>query len=287
MAGPPIASLTLDPQYVLLAATAAVYLLGSRRTHTAARNLRAQHLRDLAFLTALGLLALALSGWVDGLSAKLFWVHMVQHVMLIMVIAPLILLSRPWVRMWRAVPLDGRVAIARPLSRSSGAAPLRAGVRALGRPGPALALFAAVLLGWHLPFMFDATLQSGAVHVAEHVSFLAVALLLWKHVIPSPPLRAPLGEPQRVIYTIAAMIVSWALAVALALYPTVLYHPYAELASRPGGLSAMADQQIAAGIMWVPGSITFVIVIFAYVHRWLLAPDGRETRPVRQLAGEH
>jgi len=58
----------------------------------------------------------------------------------------------------------------------------------------------------------------------------------------------------------------------LAIAPSPLYGHYAHLASRPGGISALADQQLAAGVMWVPGSITFVLVIFVYVHRWL-APE--------------
>ncbi len=60
------------------------------------------------------------------------------------------------------------------------------------------------------------------------------------------------------------MIVSWVLAVVLALAPHPLYSLLRPLASRPGGISAIADQQLAAGIMWVPGSITFLIVLFVY-----------------------
>jgi cytochrome c oxidase assembly factor CtaG len=82
------------------------------------------------------------------------------------------------------------------------------------------------------------------------------------------------------------MIVSWVLAIVLALAPHPLYDFYAHEASRPGGISAIADQQIAAGIMWVPGSITFVIVIFAYVHRWLMPPAPGST-PARRLASDH
>jgi cytochrome c oxidase assembly factor CtaG len=63
----------------------------------------------------------------------------------------------------------------------------------------------------------------------------------------------------------------------LALAPHPLYSFYAHEATRQGGISAMADQQIAAGVMWVPGSITFLIVIFAYVHRWLSPPAPATT----------
>ena len=127
-----------------------------------------------------------------------------------------------------------------------------------------------------MPALFDATLRSGVVHALEHSLFFSTALLFWKQVIDSPPLRAPLGPPQRIFYAIGAMVVSWALAVVLALAPSPLYGPYAHQLSRPGGLSALADQQIAAGVMWVPGSVAFLVAIFIYLHRWLAqAPEPK------------
>jgi cytochrome c oxidase assembly factor CtaG len=84
------------------------------------------------------------------------------------------------------------------------------------------------------------------------------------------------------------MVVSWVLAVVLAIAPRPLYAFYAHLPSRPGGISSLADQQIAAGIMWVPGSITFMLVIFVYVHRWLASPEpgaAAPTRPPRLASG--
>jgi cytochrome c oxidase assembly factor CtaG len=105
-------------------------------------------------------------------------------------------------------------------------------------------------------------------------------------VIESPPLHARLSAVQRVGYLIGAMVVSWLLAVVLALAPHPLYASYAHEASRPGGISALTDQQIAAGIMWVPGSITFVIVIFVYVHRWL-APAPPTPSGTARLASGH
>ena len=82
-----------------------------------------------------------------------------------------------------------------------------------------------------------------------------------------------------------AKVAVFVAVVALAVAPHPLYSHYANEAIRPGGISALSDQQLAAGIMWVPGSITFVIVIFVYVHRWLM-PAAVATTPSR-LAGEH
>jgi cytochrome c oxidase assembly factor CtaG len=209
---------------------------------------------------------------------------MVQHVLLLTVAAPLIVYSRPWIRLWRCLPLGARRALGRTLSSSDSTAIVRGGARGLGRPALSFVLFSGTLLAWHVPALFDATLRSEALHVLEHGLFFATALLFWKQVIPSPPLHTTLPDAMRVVYLIGAMIVSWVLAIVLAVAPHPLYATYAHQASRPGGLSALADQQLAAGIMWVPGSITFVIVIFAYLHRWLSPPAAAAGT---RLAGEH
>ena len=101
-----------------------------------------------------------------------------------------------------------------------------------GRSEPAgLALFSAILLGWHLPAMFDATLTSEALHALEHTLFFAASVLLFKQLIPSPPLHASLGEAPRILLAVAAMVVSWVLAVVIALAPEPLYGFYAHLPS--------------------------------------------------------
>jgi cytochrome c oxidase assembly factor CtaG len=146
-------------------------------------------------------------------------------------------------------------------------------VRALGRlfsrPLPAWIVFNVVLVAWHVPVLYDATLSSVAVHDLEHATFLVAGLLFWVQVIDSPPVRARLGYGARAVYVTAALLVSWVLAIVLALASTPLYAPYADLVHRPGGLSALADQQIAGGVMWVPGSVPFTIAIIWALYRWL------------------
>ena len=263
---------SFDPPLVLVIDLAILYWLGNRRTVTPERTRVAQRWRTGCFYAALAVLAVALASPIELLSEQLFWVHMIQHVLLLMVAAPLFVLARPWIRLWRCLPLSGRRSLGRALSQGESAAPLRALSRAIGNPAASFVLFSGVLLAWHVPLLFDATLRSSELHALEHTLFFCTALLFWKQVIPSAPLRALLSSPQRVGYLVGAMIVSWVLAVVLALAPHPLYSFYAHEAVRPGGISAMADQQIAAGVMWVPGSITFLIVIFAYVHRWLSPP---------------
>ena len=277
---------SFDPPLVLVIDLALFYWVGNRRTVTPERKRVTQRWRSACFYAALAVLAIALASPIERLSAQLFWVHMIQHVLLLVVAAPLFIVASPWIRLWRCLPLDARRWLARGLGQGRHTAPLRLVSRTLGRPVPSFLAFSVVLLAWHVPALFDATLRSGTLHALEHTLFFCTALLFWKQVIPSPPLRTRLVAPQRVVYSIGGMIVSWVLAVVLALAPHPLYNFYAHLASRPGGISAMGDQQLAAGIMWVPGSVTFLIVVFVYVHRWLVAPEAGAARTPR-LASEH
>jgi putative membrane protein len=275
-----LADWRLDPAVITTVLLAVLYAVGSSRTVTPARAVRAQHVRDGAFYAGIVVLVIALTSPVDAYSDKLFWVHMTQHVLLMLVAAPLFVFARPWVRLWRALPLGLRRPLARGVAQGDAAAPLRSAARAIGSPAGSLTLFTVVLLGWHVPALFETTLESEAIHIFEHVLFFAVAVLFFKHVIPSPPLRAPLGDSGRALFAVAGMTVSWALAVALAVAPSPLYSHYADLATRPGGISALADQQLAAGVMWVPGSVTFLILVLIHVHRWLASPSGTEPRLV-------
>ncbi len=276
---------SFDPPVVLVVALAALYAIGDRHTVTPARAASARRAQRACFYGGLVVLLIALASPLDELSEQLFWVHMIQHVLLLVVAAPLIVLARPWIRLWRSLPLDLRRWLARNLSQGERTRWLRSTSRTLGSPQVGFVAFSVVLLAWHVPALFDATLRSSALHALEHTLFFVTAVMFWKQVIDSPPLHARLSSVQRVAYLVGAMVVSWILAVVLALAPDPLYSLYAHEASRPGGISALTDQQIAAGIMWVPGSITFVIVIFAYVHRWL-APAQPAPGAVR-LAGDH
>jgi cytochrome c oxidase assembly factor CtaG len=247
-----------------IVSAAALYALGGRRL--AHRNLW----RDGAFYAGLATLVVAVVGPVDEYADRLFFIHMTQHVLITMVAPPLLLVGRPWPRVVRALPQRMRRRVAR-----TGHAVQRR-LEWPASPLPAFALFNGVLLLWHVPALYDATLRSEAVHDCEHVLFFVTALLFWAHLVPAGR-RPALGEAQRVAYGTGAIFVSWALAVVLGLATRPLYGAYAGLAHRPLGISALADQQLAAGVMWVPASIPFTVAVFVAAYGWLGAP--RHLRP--------
>jgi putative membrane protein len=229
--------------------------------------------RTAAFVGGLVTIVLALDSPIDKYADELFWVHMVQHVLLLTVAPPLILLGRPWPRMWCALPLHTRTSVGRAIALARWAAP----VRMLARPIPAWVLFNATFVLWHIPAAYNATLTSAAIHQCEHAMFFFTGLLFWARVIDPGPLRPQLVWPARVAYAVGAMIVGWVLAIVLVLVPHPLYPHYAQLTHRPGGISALTDQQIAGGIMWVPGSISYTIAMLIGFYRWL-EPE-RPARP--------
>ena len=262
---------SIQPPLAYVVVAAMLYWVGGRRYSRAART--REPWPEIAFALGLLTIVLALESPVDTYADQLFWMHMVQHVLLLSVAPPLILLGRPWPRMWLGLPIRSRTRIGRTLARS----PWTAGLRALARPWPSWLLFNLAFLGWHIPVAYDETLRSQPVHDLEHAMFFFTGLLFWAHVVDPGPLRSHLTWPARTGYLVGAMIVGWILAVTLVIVQHPIYAPYAALAHRPGGISAMSDQQLAAGVMWVPGSLPYALTLFIGLYRWL--DPERRTKP--------
>jgi cytochrome c oxidase assembly factor CtaG len=257
-----------DPALVWVLCAATLYWLGGRRP-APRRSSAADRRRTASFIAGLATIVIALNSPIHDLAEELLWVHMVQHILLVLVAPPLLALARPWNRMWHGLPLEVRRPAARAVARSPRLAPLRRTAHLLGGPVPSWLLFNITFVAWHLPVAYDAALRSQPVHLLEHATFFGTALLFWTRVIDSPPWRSALGDVGRAVYVGLTLVVSWILAVVLALATSPIYEPYAAEAGRPGGISALADQHLAAGIMWVPGSIPLTLVILFVVYRWL------------------
>ena len=233
----------------------------------------------------LGLLSilLALQSPIEMLARQLFWMHMVQHLLLMVVAAPLLALAAPWTRLWRALPLGFRRSVARPAFLDPRLAPLRWTYHQVSRPGVIWTLAAANLWLWHLPALYDLTLRNHLVHHVEHGLFLGLGLAFWAHVFDQHPFRAPLGTLARASYVFFAMVQSWGLAAVLS-FATAPFYAYALLPSRPGGISALTDQELGGGMMWVPGAITYSIVFIVLLFQWLAEEDSRATSMVKGQA---
>jgi cytochrome c oxidase assembly factor CtaG len=137
-------------------------------------------------------------------------------------------------------------------------------------------VFSLNLLVWHLPPIYDSTLRIASMHDLEHLSFLVLGLLFWDQVIS--PLQAPgrLSLIGRATVVIAGTFVSWALAIAIG-YAS---HPLYSYPRPTGGFSLLADQQIAAGVMWVPGSTPFLIALLYLGITWFDVEDRKPSAVV-------
>jgi cytochrome c oxidase assembly factor CtaG len=260
---------SISPALAYVVIAGMLYWVGGRRGQ---RNQNPW--RTASFVGGLVVIVVALDSPLDTSADSLFWAHMCQHVLLLTLAPPLILLGRPWPRMWRALPLDSRTRIGRSVARKPWSVPLRA----LARPLPAWVLFNATVVGWHVPAAYNATLTDGPLHDLEHAMFFFIGLLFWARVIDTGPLRPRLAGPAQVAYVLGAMVVGWVLAITLVVVSHPIYPHYAVLAHRPGGVSALTDQQLAAGIMWVPGSLSYTVAMIACFYRWLEPGSGAQHR---------
>jgi putative membrane protein len=268
-----------EPTILAEVAVAALwYWGGARRTRLRAvgsSRRRSTPWRPLSFACGLVTIVVALDSPLDRLADSLFWAHMLQHVLLMMVAAPLIVLGAPWLPFWRPLPLAFRRSLARAVAKSPSLAWLRRGARFVAQPLPAWLLFNVDLAVWHVPAAYDLTLRDGAVHYAEHLSFLLLGMLFWIQVLDSKPFRTRLSPFGRAVYVAAGSVAAWLLAVVLMLATTPLY-PAQDVGHR--GISALADQQLAAGVMLGPGSIPYAVVVFYWLYVWLGSEEPRRAR---------
>lgn len=263
-----------------------LHLQGERRAAvlTGRPRDRAARRRAITFYAGLLCVLAALESPLDSLAEKLFWAHMIQHLLLLVVAAPLIVLGRPWMSIWRPLPLGLRRDMARTLARSPWLAPVRRLFALLVTPAGAWLAFNVNLIVWHMPGPYDLTLRNLDVHILEHSLFLGFGILFWAQVWALPPARRPLGLVARIGYVGSAMVPNIGLSMFLAFAQHALYQPYALLATRPGGITALADQQIGAGIMWSAGDMPFAIAMAVLVHRWLGLNDAAVPQAQERLS---
>jgi cytochrome c oxidase assembly factor CtaG len=260
------------PPLVACAVAAALYALGGRGRHRWAR--------EACFYAGVAITFVSLEPPFDDWADTSFALHMTQHVLLISFAAPLLVLGRPWPRMWLSFPAAPRHAVARGLARGRWAAPLRAATRTLTRPPVAVCTLGATLGFWHVPYLYDAAAGNEAIHLLEHTSFMAAALLFWGPLLEAPPVRARIDHLRRAGWFAAGAVPGWILAIVLAESTHALYPFYATLHHRAFGLSPLGDQQVGAGVMWVPGSIANFTLFIVYVYRWLEPAPADPAQPI-------
>ena len=234
--------------------------------------------RTVAFVAGMAAIAMALLSGIDRYDTSLFSVHMVQHVLLTLVAAPLIALSGPITLALRVASPTTRRRILLPILHARL-------TRILAFPVVAWLLLATVMWVTHFSALFDAALEDPLIHDLEHGLYLGAALLFWWPAVARDPAPWRMTHPVRAMYTFLQMSQNTFLAVTLLNVQEVLYHHYATLA-RSWGLPPLADQQLAAGIMWVTGDLIFLAAIMTILVGWSRAEGRDAARADRQAAAE-
>jgi putative membrane protein len=274
-----------DLPAALIVVAFAWYLLGERRAAARPQGPRARPARQRAhaFYAGLLIVLIALCPPVNALTDKLFWAQMIQRLLLLTAAAPLIALGRPWISLWRPFPARIRRRAARAVTRSPFLAPIRGLFRALARPPGAWLAFSINLVFWHVSGPNDLTLRNGYMHLLADSAFLLFGIFFWNQVTGSSRATASPSYSRRIGYVASAMLTNVGLAIFLAFAQHPLYAPYADLARRPGGITALADQQIGAGVMWAAGDLPFAIALALLVQHWLAAHEATASRLLGEL----
>jgi cytochrome c oxidase assembly factor CtaG len=218
-----------------------------------------------------GLLAIvaALMSPIETYSGALLTVHMVQHLLLQFVAAPLLLLAAPVTLVLRAVGQDTRRRLLVILHSRV--------VKVLTFPILTWFLFAAVNWGWHFSDLYDYALEVDWVHYFQHLTLFGVALLFWFPVIGADPGPWRLPYPVRLFYLFLAMPQNSFLGVAIMNAAGVLYPHYATL-TRDWGPDPLVDQQAAGTLMWVWGDLTFLLAMLLVIVAWVRQEERRTAR---------
>jgi cytochrome c oxidase assembly factor CtaG len=258
---------TFDPAVVLgLASAGVIYVRAERRVRRERGDRRFPRSRRRQFLLGLAIIFVALVSPIDTGSGTSFSVHMIQHLLLTMVAAPLLVLGAPITLALLACSPANR--------RRFSAALKRPPLRTLSNPLVAWGLFFGVLWGSHLTGLFDASLRSDGVHALEHAAYLATAVLFWMPVVGRDPSPSGLSHPARILYLFFAMASMAFLGLALFSANHVLYPTYAVI---EGTTRAVADQRMGGGLMWVGGMFLIVPALALVMLDWMRA-DERAAR---------
>jgi putative membrane protein len=221
--------------------------------------------RTLYWFLGLGVLVLALQSPIERYDTTLFTAHMLQHMLMTLVAAPLLALGGPITLLLRVATPDARKRILIPALHSRP-------VRILSHPAVAWVTFVGFMFASHFSPLFNAALEDPGIHYFEHVLYMGTAMLFWWPAVGVDPSPNRLRHGGRMLYLGLGM--PWSSFLGLAIFSAndVLYRHYATLV-RPWGWSPLVDQQWAGGFMWAGGDAVFLVAMVLALVGWLNAEE--------------
>ena len=277
---------SFDPFAIIALILACWHEVGLARLARRSRpeRTRQRRLRSLWFYGGLVVLLLAVESPIDYWSSSYFFVHMIQHLLLMFAAPVLIVAGAPWQPLLDGLP--GR--LGREATRQVMAGGWSRPVRAIGgfllRPWVAIIAFNLVMVFWHLPGPFDLGERNQAVHIwLVHGTFFLTGVLFWLQFIPSPPFRIKMSRAAQAGALMVTNVQMWFLAMSMSFFTSTSW--YSQYAHAPGvTLPPLADQQIGAAILWVCGDF-WAIPTMIYVVRRMLAEEGDVGKAIDRILG--
>ena len=266
---------SFDPFLILAIVVAGWHEIGLWRLARRSRpeRTRERRLRSLWFYAGLVVLLIAVESPIDYWADDYFFVHMIQHLLLMFAAPSLIVAGAPWQPLLDALPGRSGQNVTRGVLAGGWSRPLRAVGGFFLRPWVAVALFNVVMIVWHLPGPYDLAENNQAVHIwLMHASFFAAGVLFWLQFIPSPPFRRRMPLPSQVAALLVTNVIMIGIAMSLSIFVTdSVYSVYNHV---PGvTLPPFADQQIGAALLWVCGDFWALPTMIVIVRR-IIATDG-------------
>ncbi|HEX9624383.1 MAG TPA: cytochrome c oxidase assembly protein [Streptosporangiaceae bacterium] len=245
---------------------------------------RERRIRSLWFYGGLVVLLIAVDSPLDYWADSYFFVHMIQHLLLMFAAPVLIVAGAPWQPLLDGLP--GRLGkdATKQVLAGGWSRPIRAVGSFFLKPWTTVVAFNAVMVFWHFPGPYDLAAQNSAVHIwLMHGSFFVVGVLFWLQFIPSAPLRIKFSRPAQMAALAFTNVQMWVLAMSMSILANASWYPvYSHV---PGvSLPPFDDQQIGAAILWVCGDF-WAVPAMVYVVRKLIAEDGDVSSAVDRMLG--
>lgn len=264
----------LDPWVMLgIGISASMYALGVRRLwDRAGRGNGIPVWRVRCFAAGLIALVIALISPLDALGTALFSAHMVQHEVIMLIGAPLMVLGAPWIAFLWAIPPEWRTRL--------GVVGRMDAVRRTGSvltyPVTIWVIYAATLWIWHIPVLYQATLRSTLIHAVQHLSFFAASFLFWWVLLhPSRSRRTAYGTGVVYVFTTG---IHGSILSALLTFSRSAWYPVYEAPAAAWDLSVLEDQQLAGLLMWIPPSFIYLAAAVTVLGLWLREIERRADR---------
>lgn len=269
-AGAPQAGWTLAlPITLPLGVVALLYAAGAFRLWRRSARSRPLRMRQaLLFATGWAILAAALVSPLHALGERVFTAHMIEHELLMAVVAPLLVASRPAAAMMWALPIKLRLAF----GAAGQAKMLRTVWGAISRPVAATFLHGVAIWAWHVPALFEAALARGVLHYAQHACFFGTGLLFWWVLLPRSGREQAYGSA--VMHLFFTSLHTGLLGVLLLVSPR-LWYPVNAAGAKLWNLSPLEDQQLAGLVMWVPAGLIYGGAALLLAGLWIRSSGQR------------